>query len=118
MKKKTYKDLKKGDTVYFVDDVTFIETKIKKFKIVDFYGKDHYCFECNGINYQWCNSVESFKDATSAYDVIWDMCIFFNRKEALKYFKKNVRKKIKVQEKKLANEQKYFDNLKKLLKLK
>ena len=125
MEKKTYKDLKDGDTVYIVDgSEVFEELTIKirevqyhprieeiqylemieeddKLYVLDLFNKD-------GIKqkYHWEQSVAMFKDATNTHDYeywdeLWGLVCFFNREDAVDYYKKSIKEHVKLIDKEI-----------------
>ena len=128
MEKKTYKDLKDGDIVYVVDGAnTFEELPIKirerKYPLtieeVQYpqmieeedklqYVLDLFCQDGTKYKYHWEQSVARFKDATNTHDYecwddLWGLECFFNREDAVDYYKKSVKDLVDVLDKKIDN---------------
>ena len=120
MEKKTYKDLKDGDTVYVVDGADVFEVLTVKIReeqhprrMIDGEEKDelHYfldLFHPDGTKYDsyWIQPVEKFKDATSTHDYdcieyLWGRVCFFNREDAVEYYKKTVKELVDIIDKKI-----------------
>ena len=121
MEKKTYNDLKDGDTVYVVDgEAAFEELTVKIRK--DYYpqmieNEEYYelcyfldLFYKDGTEYisHWTQPVEKFKDAinTNDYDCfeyLWGCVCFFNHDDAVDYYKKSVKDLVDVLDKKIEN---------------
>ena len=125
MEKKTYKDLKDGDIVYVVDGAAAFEELIVKIKeeyhprmiyeeeeekeidelhyFLDLFYKDG-----TEYRYHWTQPVEKFKDATNTNDYdcfeeLWGLVCFFNRDEAVDYYKETVKNLVDVLDKKIDN---------------
>ena len=121
MEKKTYKDLKDGDIVYVVDGADAFEELTVKIReeqyprmiIEEEKEKDelHYVLDLfykdgTEYRYQWIQLVEKFKDATSTHDYdcfeyLWGTVCFFNREDAVDYYKKTVKDFVDVLDKKI-----------------
>ena len=120
MEKKTYKDLKDGDTVYVVDGADAFEELTVKIReeqhsrrMIDGEEKEelHYFLELfhkDGTEYisHWIQPVAKFKDATSTHDYdcfeyLWGTVCFFNREDAVDYYKKTVKNLIDIIDKKI-----------------
>ena len=121
MEKKTYKDLKDGDTVYVVDGANAFEELTVKIReeqhprMIDDEEKDelHYVLDLfykdgTEYRYHWTQPVEKFKDAinTNDYDYfeeLWGLICFFNHDDAVDYYKKSVKDLVGVLDKKIDN---------------
>ena len=122
MEKKTYKDLKDGDTVYVVDGADAFEELTVKIReeqhtrrMIDGEEKEelHYFLELfhhDGTEYisRWIQPVAKFKDATSTHDYdsieyLWGTVCFFNRDDAVEYYKKSLKDLVDVLDKKIEN---------------
>ena len=121
MEKKTYKDLKDGDTGYVVDRADAFEELTVKIKeeyhpqMIENEEYDELCyflelFHQDGTKYDtwWIQPVEKFKDATSTHDYdcfdeLWGLVCFFNRDDAVDYYKKTVKDLVDVLDKKIDN---------------
>ena len=118
MEKKTYKDLKDGDIVYMVENADVFEELTVKIReeyyprMIDEEEKElHYflkLFHQDGTEYKyhWIQLVEKFKDATSTHDYdcfeyLWGSVCFFNRENAVEYYKKTVKDLIDIIDKKI-----------------
>lgn len=120
MEKKTYKDLKDGDTVYVVDGADAFEVLTVKIReeyhprrMIDDEEKDelHYVLELfhqDGTKYisRWIQPVAKFKDATSTHDYdcfeyLWGCVCFFNRDDAVDYYKKTLKELVDIIDKKI-----------------
>ena len=105
MEKKTYKDLKDGDTVYVVDGANAFEELTVKIReeqhprmiieeeeekeelhyVLDLFHKDG-----TEYRYHWIQPVAKFKDAINTndyeyWDDLWGLNCFFNREDAVDY---------------------------------
>ena len=123
MEKKTYKDLKDGDIVYVVDGAEGFEELTIKIReeyhprmiieeekeieelhyVLDLFYKDG-----TEYRYHWTQPVEKFKDAinTNDYDYfeeLWGLICFFNRDDAVDYYKKSLKDLVDVLDKKIEN---------------
>lgn len=125
MEKKTYKDLKDGDIVYVVDGAAAFEELTVKIReeyhplmiyeeeeekeieelnyVLDLFYKDG-----TEYRYHWTQPVEKFKDATSTHDYnyfeeLWGCVCFFNRDDAVDYYKKSLKDLVSVLDKKIEN---------------
>lgn len=118
---KTIKELKDGDIVWFVTGTIIKETIVKNFHIEDLsvidglgegkwkeIDKPHYIFETwldGKLQFSWNFEIEEYKDqADTAY--IYDgekdyryWCTFLNKKDAIKYLKKNIKAEIRHKQK-------------------
>ena len=121
MEKKTYKDLKDGDIVYVVDGVDGFDELTVKIKeeyhpqMIENEEYDELCyflglFHQDGTKYDswWIQPVEKFKDATSTHDYdsieyLWGTVCFFNRDDAVEYYKKSLKDLVDVLDKKIEN---------------
>ena len=123
MEKKTYKDLKDGDTVYVVDGADAFEELTVKIReeqysrmiIEEEKEKDelHYFLELfhkdgTEYRYHWTQPVAKFKDAinTNDYDYfeeLWGLICFFNYDDAVDYYKKSLKDLVGVLDKKIEN---------------
>ena len=121
MEKKTYKDLKDGDTVYMVESADVFEELTVKIKeeyypqMIENEEKEelHYFLELfhkdgKKYDYYWIQPVEKFKDATNTNDYdcfeeLWGLVCFFNRDEAVDYYKETVKNLVDVLDKKIDN---------------
>ena len=121
MEKKTYKDLKDGDTVYVVDGADGFEELTVKIReeyypqMIENEEYDELCyflelFHKDGTEYRyhWTQPVEEFKDAinTNDYDCfedLWGLVCFFNRDDAVDYYKETVKNLVDVLDKKIDN---------------
>ena len=122
MEKKTYKDLKDGDTVYVVDGAAAFEELTVKIReeqhprrMIDGEEKEelHYfldLFYKDGTEYRyhWTQPVAKFKDATSTHDYecidyLWGLNCFFNREDAVDYYKKSLKDLVDALDKKIDN---------------
>ena len=121
MEKKTYKDLKDGDIVYVVDGADAFEELTVKIReeqhprrMIDGEEKElHYFLELfhqDGTKYisRWIQPVAKFKDATSTHDYecidyLWGLNCFFNREDAVDYYKKSLKDLVDVLDKKIEN---------------
>ena len=123
MEKKTYKDLKDGDIVYVVDGANAFEELTVKIReeqhprmiIEEEEEKEelHYFLELfhhDGTEYisRWIQPVAKFKDATNTNDYdcfeeLWGLVCFFNRDEAVDYYKETVKNLVDVLDKKIDN---------------
>ena len=119
MEKKTYKDFKDGDIVYVVDGVDgFGELTVKireeyHPQMIENEEYDELCqflelFHQDGTEYRyhWILPVEKFKDATSTHDYdcfeyLWGRVCFFNRDDAVEYYKKTVKELVDIIDKKI-----------------
>ena len=126
MEKKTYKDLKDGDTVYVVDGANGFEELTVKIReeqhplmiyeedeekeieelnyVLDLFYKDGTKYKYNW----WEQSVAKFKDAVNTHDYeswddLWGLECFFNRDDAVDYYKKTVKNLVDVLDKKIDN---------------
>ena len=106
MEKKTYKDLKDGDTVYMVENADVFEELTVKIReeyyprMIDEEEKDelHYFLELfhqdgTEYKYHWIQLVEKFKDATSTHDYdcfeyLWGSVCFSTAKMPLNIIRK------------------------------
>ena len=107
MEKKTYKDLKDGDTVYVVDGVDVFEELTIKIREVQYaqmieeedklqYVLDLFYKDGTKHRYQFRRSVAKFKDAINTHDYecwddLWGLVCFFNRDDAVDYYKKSIK---------------------------
>ena len=123
MEKKTYKDLKDGDIVYVVDGANAFEELTVKIReeqhprmiieeeeekeelhyVLDLFHKDG-----TEYKYHWEQSVARFKDATNTHDYecwddLWGLECFFNREDAVDYYKKSLKDLVGVLDKKIEN---------------
>ena len=121
MEKKTYKDLKDGDTVYVVDGANAFDELTVKIReeyhprMIDDEEKDelHYfldLFYKDGTEYRyhWIQLVAKFKDAINTndyeyWDDLWGLNCFFNHDDAVDYYKKSVKDLVGVLDKKIEN---------------
>ena len=121
MEKKTYKDLKNGDIVYVVDGADAFEeltVKIRKEYYPQMIENEEYYELCyfldlfykDGTEYisHWIQPVAKFKDATSTHDYdcidyLWGCVCFFNRDDAVDYYKKSIKEFVDVLDKKIEN---------------
>ena len=121
MEKKTYKDLKDGDTVYMVESADVFEELTVKIKeeyypqMIENEEKEelHYFLELfhkdgKKYDYYWIQPVEKFKDAinTNDYDYfeeLWGLICFFNYDDAVDYYKKSLKDLVGVLDKKIDN---------------
>ena len=123
MEKKTYKDLKDGDTVYVVDGANAFEELTVKIReeqhprmiIEEEKEKDelHYfldLFYKDGTEYRyhWIQPVAKFKDAINTndyeyWDDLWGLICFFNCDDAVDYYKKSLKDLVDVLDKKIDN---------------
>ena len=122
MEKKTYKDLKDGDTVYVVDGADAFEELTVKIReeqhsrrMIDGEEKEelHYFLELfhkDGTEYisHWIQPVAKFKDAINTndyeyWDDLWGLNCFFNREDAVDYYKKSLKDLVGVLDKKIEN---------------
>ena len=121
MEKKTYKDLKDGDTVYMVESADVFEELTVKIKeeyypqMIENEEKEelHYFLELfhkdgKKYDYYWIQPVAQFKDAinTNDYDCfedLWGLVCFFNRDDAVDYYKKTIKDLVDVFDKKIEN---------------
>ena len=125
MEKKTYKDLKDGDIVYVVDGVNAFEELTVKIREEQhplmIYEEDeekeieelHYfldLFHQDGTEYRyhWIQPVAKFKDAINTndyeyWDDLWGLNCFFNREDAVDYYKKSLKDLVDVLDKKIDN---------------
>ena len=118
MEKKTYKDLKDGDIVYVVDGADSFEELTVKIReeqysrmIEEEKEELHYFLELfhnDGTKYDtwWIQPVEKFKDATSTHDYdcfdeLWGLVCFFNRDDAVDYYKKSIKDLVDIIDKKI-----------------
>ena len=122
MEKKTYKDLKDGDTVYVVNGAESFEELTIKIR-EEYYPRmieneeyDELCyflelFNQDGTKYKynwWEQSVAKFKDAVNTHDYecwddLWGLECFFNREDAVDYYKKSIKDLVGVLDKKIEN---------------
>ena len=125
MEKKTYKDLKDGDIVYVVDGAAAFEEFTVKIKeeyhpqmiyeeeeekeieelnyVLDLFYKDG-----TEYRYHWTQPVAKFKDAINTndyeyWDDLWGLNCFFNREDAVDYYKKSLKDLVDVLDKKIDN---------------
>ena len=121
MEKKTYKDLKDGDTVYMVESADVFEELTVKIKeeyypqMIENEEKEelHYFLELfhkdgKKYDYYWIQPVEKFKDAINTndyeyWDDLWGLNCFFNREDAVDYYKKSLKDLVDVLDKKIEN---------------
>ena len=121
MEKKTYKDLKDGDIVYVVDGAESFEELTIKIReeqhprMIDDEEKEelHYVLDLfykDGTEYisHWTQPVEKFKDATNTHDYeywddLWGLECFFNREDAVEYYKKSIKDLVGALDKKIEN---------------
>ena len=121
MEKKTYKDLKDGDTVYVVDGANAFDELTVKIReeyhprMIDDEEKEelHYVLDLfykdgTEYRYHWTQPVAKFKDAinTNDYDYfeeLWGLICFFNYDDAVGYYKKSVKDLVGVLDKKIEN---------------
>ena len=118
MAKKTYKDLKDGDTVYVVDGaVSFEELTIKIREVqypqmIEEEEKLQYVLDLfyqDGTkhdNYPFIRSVVKFKDAVNTHDYeswddLWGLECFFNREDAVDYYKKSIKERVELIDKEI-----------------
>ena len=121
MEKKTYKDLKDGDIVYVVDGAESFEeltVKIREEQHPIMINEDeeekeelHYFLElfhkdCTEYRYHWIQPIAKFKDAISTHDYewsdeLWGFVCFFNRDDAVEYYKKTVKDLVDIIDKKI-----------------
>ena len=123
MEKKTYKDLKDGDIVYVVDGANAFEELTVKIReeqhprmiieeeeekeelhyVLDLFHKDG-----TEYRYHWIQPVAKFKDAINTNDYeylddLWGLECFFNREDAVDYYKKSVKDLVDALDKKIEN---------------
>ena len=125
MEKKTYKDLKDGDIVYVVDGAAAFEELTVKIReeyhplmiyeeeeekeieeldyVLDLFYKDG-----TEYRYHWTQPVAKFKDAINTNDYeygddVWGLNCFFNREDAVDYYKKSLKDLVGVLDKKIDN---------------
>ena len=123
MEKKTYKDLKDGDIVYVVDGANAFEELTVKIReeqhprmiieeeeekealhyVLDLFHKDG-----TEYRYHWIQPVAKFKDAINTndyeyWDDLWGLNCFFNREDAVDYYKKSLKDLVDVLDKKIDN---------------
>ena len=121
MAKKTYKDLKDGDTVYMVESADVFEELTVKIReeqhprMIDDEEKDelHYVLDLfykdgTEYRYHWIQLVAQFKDAINTndydcFDELWGLVCFFNRDDAVDYYKKTIKDLVDVLDKKIDN---------------
>ena len=121
MSKKTYKDLKDGDTVYMVESADVFEELTVKIReeyypqMIENEEYDELCyflelFHQDGTKYKyhWTHPVAEFKDATNTNDYdcfedLWGLVCFFNREDAVDYYKKTIKDLVDVLDKKIEN---------------
>ena len=119
MEKKTYKDLKDGDIVYVVDGAeSFEELTIKireeqYSRMIEEKDELHYfldLFHKDGTEYisHWIQPVAKFKDAIITHDYewsdeLWGFVCFFNREDAVEYYKKSLKDLVDVLDEKIKN---------------
>ena len=121
MEKKTYKDLKDGDIVYVVDGANAFEELTVKIReeqhprMIDDEEKEelHYVLDlfykdCTEYRYHWIQPIAKFKDAISTHDYewsdeLWGFVCFFNRDDAVDYYKKSIKDLVDVLDKKIEN---------------
>ena len=122
MEKKTYKDLKDGDIVYVVDGAAAFEELTVKIKeeyhpqMIENEEYDELCyflelFNQDGTKYKynwWEQSVAKFKDAVNTHDYecwddLWGLVCFFNREDAVEYYKKSIKDLVGALDKKIEN---------------
>ena len=122
MEKKTYKDLKDGDTVYVVNGAEGFEELTIKIReeyhprMIENEEYDELCyflelFNQDGTKYKynwWEQSVAKFKDAVNTHDYecwddLWGLECFFNREDAVDYYKKSIKDLVGVLDKKIEN---------------
>ena len=122
MEKKTYKDLKDGDTVYVVDGADAFEELTVKIReeqhsrrMIDGEEKEELyyfleLFHKDGTEYisHWIQPVAKFKDAINTndyeyWDDLWGLNCFFNREDAVDYYKKSLKDLVDVLDKKIDN---------------
>ena len=122
MEKKTYKDLKDGDIVYVVDGAESFEELTIKIReeyypqMIENEEYDELCyflelFNQDGTKYKynwWEQSVAKFKDAVNTHDYeswddLWGLVCFFNREDAVDYYKKSIKDLVGALDKKIEN---------------
>ena len=125
MEKKTYKDLKDGDIVYVVSGADVFEELTVKIREEQhplmIYEEDeekeieelHYfldLFHQDGTEYRyhWIQPVAKFKNAINTndyeyWDDLWGLNCFFNREDAVDYYKKSLKDLVDVLDKKIEN---------------
>ena len=121
MEKKTYKDLKDGDIVYVVDGAESFEELTIKIReeyypqMIENEEYDELCYFLELFNqdgtkykYHWEQSVARFKDATNTHDYecwddLWGLECFFNREDAVDYYKKSIKDLVGALDKKIEN---------------
>ena len=125
MEKKTYKDLKDGDIVYVVDGAAAFEELTVKIReeyhpLMIYEEEEEKEIEIEELDYvldliykdgteyiyHWTQPVEKFKDATSTHDYdcieyLWGRVCFFNREDAVEYYKKTVKELVDIIDKKI-----------------
>lgn len=134
---KTIKDLKDGDILWFVQGTIIKETIVKNFHIKElevikdlhaenweYVYKPHYCFETwldDKLQYNFYEEAEEYgnePDTATKYadrkDYSW-FCHFVNKKDAIKYLKKNIRAEIRNKHKMINNINKDIETLEKQL---
>ena len=119
MEKKTYKDLKDGDTVYMVESADVFEELTVKIReeqysrMIEEKDELHYfldLFYKDGTEYRyhWIQPVAKFKDAINTndyeyWDDLWGLNCFSNHDDAVDYYKKSVKDLVGVLDKKIEN---------------
>lgn len=123
MEKKTYKDLKDGDIVYVVDGADVFEeltVKIREEQHPIMINEDeeekvelHYFLELfhqdgKEYRYRWIQPIAKFKDAINTHDYEWSddligLVCFFNRDDAVDYYKKNIKDLVDALDNKIDN---------------
>ena len=127
MEKKTYKDLKDGDIVYVVSGADVFEeftVKIREEQHPIMINEEdeekyelHYFLElfhkdCTEYRYHWIQPIAKFKDAINTHDYewsddLWGLVCFFNREDAVEYYKKSLKDLVDVLDEKIDNLEKY-----------
>ena len=121
MEKKTYKDLKDGDIVYVVDGAESFEEltiKIREEYYPQMIENEEYAALCYFLElfhkdstkyrYHWIQPIAKFKDAISTHDYewsdeLWGFVCFFNRDDAVDYYKKSIKDLVGALDKKIEN---------------
>ena len=119
MEKKTYKDLKDGDIVYVVDGADVFEVLTVKIReeqysrMIEEKDELHYFLELfhqdsTKYRYHWIQPIAKFKDAINMHDYewsddLWGLVCFFNREDAVEYYKKSLKDLVDVLDEKIKN---------------
>ena len=121
MSKKTYKDLKDGDTVYVVDGADVFEELTVKIReenypqMIENEEYDELCYflelfhqDSTKYRYHWIQPIAKFKDAINTHDYewsddLWGLVCFFNREDAVEYYKKSIKDLVGVLDKEIEN---------------